>query len=352
MVDSIRLIINDFKIDTDRCEKLSWDQNIYNYNKCNGDRCICNKTYGKEILHGYNLKVKGGSYFITEHKGYTYLHTNMPKLVNPEHNLYPLNKEQARDAFKKLYRILYDDGIELDLSKGILSRVDLFKNIYLDSSYDAYTPFLDTIYAPRLTKKPYEESKYLKNSLRELIFYDKKLELREKQKVKGIKDDIMRIEYRMLKRKKCKDDLPFDTFESLINNWDSLFDIYIEKMTKLIFNYADEHNVSECKIASDQDELIWYKNNFKRGWFQKYLLANGTERVLEKVGDSSVVFKEISENSLSARPTTQIEMLSKYARMSKDSSKNGRTVGDMYKEIHSKLIAPINDYLNDYDMIQ
>ena len=162
----------------------------------------------------------------------------------------------------------------------------------------------------------------------------------------------MRIEYRMLKRKKCKDDLPFDTFESLINNWDSLFDIYIEKMTKLIFNYADEHNVSECTIASDQDELIWYKNNFKRGWFQKYLLANGTERVLEKVGDSSVVFKEIFENSLSARPTTQIEMPSKYSRMSKDSYKNGRTVGDMYKEIHSKLIAPINDYLNDYNMIQ
>ena len=51
MVDSIRLIINDFKIDTDRCEKLSWDQNTYNYNKCNGDGCICNKTYGKEILH-------------------------------------------------------------------------------------------------------------------------------------------------------------------------------------------------------------------------------------------------------------------------------------------------------------
>ena len=67
MVDSIRLIMNDFKIDTDRCEKLSWDQNIYNYNKCNGDRCICNKTYGKEFFHGYNLKVKGDLYFINEY---------------------------------------------------------------------------------------------------------------------------------------------------------------------------------------------------------------------------------------------------------------------------------------------
>ena len=90
MVDSIRLIMNDFKIDTDRCEKLSWDQNIYNYNKCNGDRCICNKTYGKEIFHGYNLKVKGDLYFINEYKGNTYIYTNMPRLVNPEHNLYPI----------------------------------------------------------------------------------------------------------------------------------------------------------------------------------------------------------------------------------------------------------------------
>ena len=142
----------------------------------------------------------------------------MPRLLNPEHNLYPLNKNQARDAFKKLYRILYEDGIELDLGKSILSRFDLFKSKYLPSSYDAYTPFLNTVYAPRFTNKPHEESKYLKNSPRELIFYDKKLELKEKQKVKCIKDDIMRIEYSILKRRKCGDDLPFNTFESLINN--------------------------------------------------------------------------------------------------------------------------------------
>ena len=34
------------------------------------------------------------------------------------------------------------------------------------------------------------------------------MQLKEKQKVKGVKDDIMRIEYRMLKRRKCRDDLP------------------------------------------------------------------------------------------------------------------------------------------------
>ena len=161
----------------------------------------------------------------------------------------------------------------------------------------------------------------------------------------------MRFEYRMKKRKKCKNDLPFDTFGELIDGWDSLPSIYHKLMTEFIFKSADKYSVKKCDAKSDLDELIWFHDNFSRRWFEKYLLVNGASKVMEKVGDIDLVHRELIDNSLSSYPTRQIKILNSYLLMNGEKSQYGASVREMYDEIRSELLKPVDDYLDESEMI-
>ena len=352
MIDTMILIIENLKIDSNKCEKLRWtDYPGWDTMKCKYKDCICNVIKGNRNIHGSSFNVKSELYYIRGLPKYNYLTFNIPKLLNPEHNLYPLNKEQAQRAFNKLFYALQHDGIELDLENSMLSRVDLFKNVYIKYQYDSYTPLFETLRASRLKKLPHDSSWYFQNTVREIIIYDKKLELKENQKVKYYDKEVMRIEYRLLGRRTCHNDFPFSTFGELLDDWDSLEDIFHEKVTKLIFQKANQYPVDKCDAKSDLDELIWFHKTFERKWFEKYLLANGAQNVMEKVGDTSIIHRELVNNSLSPAPTRQIDLLNKYLMLGNHKSQYGASVREMYDEIRSELLKPVADYLDESEMI-
>ena len=80
------------------------------------------------------------------------------------------------------------------------------------------------IYLTRVSLDLYymDSSWYFQNTVREIIIYDKKLELKENQKVKYYDKEVMRIEYRLLGRRTCHNDFPFSTFGELLDDGDSL----------------------------------------------------------------------------------------------------------------------------------
>ena len=163
--------------------------------------------------------------------------------------------------------------------------------------------------------------------------------------------EVMRIEYRLLGRRTCHNDFPFSTFGELLDDWDSLEDIFHEKVTKLIFQKANQYPVDKCDAKSDLDELIWFHKTFERKWFEKYLLANGAQNVMEKVGDTSIIHRELVNNSLSPAPTRQIDLLNKYLMLGNHKSQYGASVREMYDEIRSELLKPVADYLDESEMI-
>ena len=122
-------------------------------------------------------------------------------------------------------------------------------------------------------------------------------------------------------------------------------------MTEFIFKSADKYSVKKCDAKSDLDELIWFHDNFSRRWFEKYLLVNGAQNVMEKVGDTSIIHRELVNNSLSPAPTRQIDLLNKYLLMNGEKSEYGASVREMYDEIRSELLKPVADYLDESEMI-
>ena len=352
MVDTIRLIIKGLKIDSNKCEKLTWtDYPGRDSMKCKYGHCICKFITGDKEAHGSTFKVEGGLYKIFGGPKDQYLFTVFPRVLNPRHNLNPYNKDQAKLALNKLYNSLCEDGIELELENSLLSRVDLFKNIYLNHPFESYTPLFETLRASRLKKLPHESSWYFNNTLRGIIIYDKKGQMKDTQKIEKSNTSIVRFEYRMKKRQKCKNDLPFDTFGELIDGWDSLPSIYHKLMTEFIFKSADKYSVKKCDAKSDLDELIWFHDNFSRRWFEKYLLVNGASKVMEKVGDIDLVHRELIDNSLSSYPMRQIKILNSYLLMNGEKSQYGASVREMYDEIRSELLKPVADYLDESEMI-
>ena len=111
-----------------------------------------------------------------------------------------------------------------------------------------------------MKKFHHDHSWYFDNTLRQIIIYDKARQLKEKKRV-SLDKHIMRIEYRLKKKQKITYDLEYDTLESLINNWDNLENIYIKKVSELLFANAESADGNQKR--NKLDEMLYFHKTLK-----------------------------------------------------------------------------------------
>mgnify|MGYP006096686933 CR=1 FL=1 len=157
--------------------------------------------------------------------------------------------------------------------------------------------------------------------------------------------ELMKDIYRMRKKQKCASELHYSTLSELLNNWNDLDKIYNDKVGKLFFKNA-KYAINNKK-RNALDELLYFYTQPTRSPFNEYLMAKGAEHVLAKLGDSMTFLRELTQNSLGAAPSRNMNRFEKLLLQSQYAHESGTTIGEMYTEIYNKLMSPVEDYVDD-----
>ena len=355
MVDTISVMVSEVKLNKKIHHQIKYETYGGSKNKCyNKEHCICQHiNNNNQNIHGHKLSIYTYKYHLLieikknmdNYKSLIFISPRTYELLGVYNNLHPITQSQARMAFDHLAAILKQDGIEVDLFNAYLSRVDLFKNINLDKPYECYNGLMKALRANKLKKYNHENSWYFTNTLRQVIIYDKTRELKEKRKYETEHPNIMRVEYRMKKKQKCASDLHYSTLGELIDNWNDLDRIFTEIIDKLFFK--DAKYAKNNKKRNELDELLYFYAQPTRSPYNEYLMAKGAEHVLAKLGDSMIFLRELTHNSLGAAPSRNMKRFEKSLLQSQYAHESGTTIGEMYTEIYTKLMSPVEDYVDD-----
>lgn len=114
-------------------------------------------------------------------------------------NLPPTTTQQLRSVVVDVAEFLSEVGIETDLTCAKVSRIDLFRNVTLDTPVSHYLPLLCSLNPSRFkTVRSYSTGVWMKNSQRLVRIYDKVAEM-EYRGVRLNKDmanlTLLRAEY-------------------------------------------------------------------------------------------------------------------------------------------------------------
>ena len=341
MIDKIVLFNKEIKIDITKFKDYELTTNNQ-YNMLH-DNCICGHFLNQDKVCGNRYSIRNDYFNLIVKPKQIFLCPQLHTLLDQEHNLLTLNKNNFIEALERLGDMLDSHGIYFDTYKSQLSKIEIRKNLYLDYSYDEYEPLLKALYAKKMKKFNHINSYYFENSLRQIIIYDKTLQLAQKR-YNFPNANIMRIEYRMKKKQKVMNDLKYDSVKSLINNWDKLESIYLEKTGDLLF--ANKKPVMDSHKRSPENQFKWFMNKSDAKYkMNEYLMTKGVEKVMEEVGDISVFSRELSQNAIDSS-YQHIKKFQGRLLNSKFSKEYGPTIGELYNEIHSKFYGPHEDYLD------
>lgn len=176
------------------------------------------------------------------------LHFSLPKLYGLKDNFYPLGADSCNAVIHNLERILCDVGIGTDIDTLKVLRLDLFKNIELENSFNAYAEVLRSLSLKRTHRREYADGFLTSNSLRELCFYNKVKELSEslgagyvKQVYNFERENIIRGELRLLKHREVKKS-EITYLKEIPEKWTLLKEVY-QKYMKDVFKYDLEGGV-------------------------------------------------------------------------------------------------------------
>jgi hypothetical protein len=181
--------------------------------------------------------------------------TNLSKLYGlGDNNFYPLGANSFEIAIDTLERAFDDIGIVADLDKAEIWRLDLFKNVLTSKPYGAYKDVLQGLNLKRTQSRQYPDGYLVKNGLRELIFYNKVKELKEKLGFAYVRqlgfenENVVRGELRLLKHKEVKK-YGIEYLKDIPNKWEDLKKVYRSYM-KEVFKYEFQGGGESLKVET------------------------------------------------------------------------------------------------------
>lgn len=278
-----------------------------------------------------------------------FVQTSLPRLLN-ENNFKQLTKDQEFKAIKKLQEELAMHGIIVDVEKAKLSRVDTFTNIKTDLPFYSYSPIFNLMECSRLQQIAWSAESFLwRNKEQQIIVYDKIKELLFKHRdfKPGRVKNIMRIENRLLKKRKVTKALKFLTVGELLDNYQGVKDFHRKEVHKKLFKYSftDIKTLSENKI---ENQLIFCRKQFGDKWLDGFIKMEGVKKLLE-VGSVEFILDQVERLDSNKKDTAIRMKKSRIKKMYNDfkiyidmfesssNKKRSKTNIDLYNELKTKF---------------
>lgn len=176
---------------------------------------------------------------------------------------------------------LKEMGIFFNIESGLVKRLDLFKNIFLEYDFLSYADVLSSIYFRyEKNSKTYNNETFLKgNKTQQICLYNKYKE----QKIKGLElplgyENCLRAEYRFLNNRVLKKE-SLGAVNDIKKGFDDLKLLYNEKI-KMVFRHNIEiitpQKPTITKEAFFEYAVAMQKQGVKQGFYIDSIFFNNT----------------------------------------------------------------------------
>jgi len=167
-----------------------------------------------------------------------YIKFSLPKLLM-ENNYQPLSYEEMRAALGQVEDLVRRIGVNIEVEKAGLCRLDLFRNVVMDEPSRSYAPIFKTIYIPYVTTQSYANGVQLRNKSQSLTIYDKLAQLEAKgRSTLGVPQNALRVEWQLKKARKVQDKLGIKTVGDLLANFDFVMAQYDDFLSAEVFPFS------------------------------------------------------------------------------------------------------------------
>jgi len=150
---------------------------------------------------------------------------SVPRVIRGS-NVYPASCLETKEAVHAAQDFLEETGFHVDIWRGKISRLDLFKDIQIVEPFTSYCPLFARNDLRNGETKSYKDTGFLhKNKRVQMSIYDKSRECHLREiPVDYIPTDLMRFEYRMMRAVKVANELGLKScsVRQLIDRYDEL----------------------------------------------------------------------------------------------------------------------------------
>jgi hypothetical protein len=308
--------------------------------------------YDKKYMAGMvvgkiqNIKVKSEKF-----NAGVFVQTSLPRYMN-ETNFNAVSISDEKKVLKQLEKDLWNAGIKTNIWNANLSRFDIFSNIITDESFPSYAEIFSMINLSSMQRFEYAGTTFLyRNGEQQICCYDKIFEIENKHKsIKEFKmpvhpPNVLRIENRLLKKRKIFDLAGFYRLNDLYKNYDFVKQHYRKEVGKTIFKF--EPKDIEILTAKNFEDLIdYYWNQSNRKWFDNCLRVEGLASFL-KLSNIETLFEAVDNKAIfSQRQKHRIKKNIQNVKMELDMRKASRTSrtksnAELYNELKTKFYKAV-----------
>ena len=346
MLDTLKLTLQNWRVSP----RASLTYNSGNVDFQTGEvkqTLLFTDSSGREALGSYahynsdtlNLSIKP----IAGHV-FAFATFSAPKRVGDD-NYLPIKESQFSEVFESVEQELFENGIETDIEKAKLSRVDTFKNILTDEETLTYSRLFGLLEANRAKDRSTHGATTwsMRNNSTEYCIYDKLEEMRNSGHSTDGLEKTLRFEHRCKATAKVKGFFKMETttVEELKRyGWSAIQDRTIKAWTDNFFKY----DIDEIEVLAEsqiRNELQFFQAKYGSYFFSKYLKAYGAYFLASSAGGIEVVKRALQNMDFDRKKIYRAERELKEALLLVESLKldstSPKTLGELYSELKYKM---------------
>ncbi len=324
------------------------------YNAATGDSCASRELYacdGKSVIgHRATFLTRDFQLVISPDRSGTssLCSVQFSAAAFSDNNLEPLQLEQCYEKARQVEAVLSENGLELDLSRAKLTRMDIAQNVRLSQPVACYGPALAAVGCrKRVRKMDFGGTGFIVgNKSWEDALYDKGAQMLEAGHLPSVcPKNTIRPEVRFLKSRVISQAISCDSLPGLKRAWPELKPAYKRFLERDVFRPKIEANTDAsidfhklARFICDGDSKRKWQAAQREGWPLFLVHGMGIERA--KVfgaegfgidGASASGKKQLS------RIYAQLEKAD-FALKMEAATTTGREVKALYRELRKKIM--------------
>jgi len=314
-------LVSDFSLYTDTSGR-----------QVNGRRAFMNTPNFQLTFEPFTKTVQGVSCFVQ---------FSVPK-VHYGNNYYSVGEQGSEAVFKQVERELWEGGVHTDIDTCNITRLDTFKNIEPEEKFPSYAPLFSLLKMRRGVDRTYPESFLMKNTQQQFCVYDKIAEMQNRKvDTSSFPEKTMRFEHRCMNRQKVQNVFGFSSVANLFEGgYKEVKKKQVEEWGNNLFCYEVEEVMNLGSSVIEQ-ELRYFKEKYKRNWFDWFLKSNGT-RYLAEVAGVEVVRMALqnieAEKTMIWRAEKTLEQAKREVDFVRQAESTNKTLGTLYLELKEKVL--------------
>jgi len=346
VLDTIKLQLKDYEITQDTTVQVQPARYIAGTGEVVAEFPLFKNSAGK-VFYGskahlntpqYNFDIKPVHYSPTGVS--CSIHFSVPGIHNGN-NFYSVGEQGTEAVINQVEKDLSENGIKTNLQNAQLSRVDTFKNIQAEQSFESYSTLFQLLKCNRGIKRDYGTTFLLSNTQQEFTVYDKLVEMQRKGlPTAEFPENTQRYEHRLLNRDKIKSVYGFSAVGDIFKGGYAVIkEKQLESWKKSLFSYSVEEIVSLGSKQLEQ-EMAFFKSKFGSTWFQWFLKSYGAYYLAKFAGVEvvKVALENLEADRMKVWRTVRIlEQAKREIDFVRQEENSQRTVADLYQELQEKF---------------